>query len=206
MQFIIAWEKFYFSLYCALIDREKLTLAVPMYCKSYKCKWVFVRVVTMFWHHMTDDSSVLNMQVYSCWMQTYMQSRMATLHHHCSIGLWYIRLCSLCSCNERKDTDQINPALIFALILCNILPLHHIRLQLVSVAIVHYSLEVRVLWMLNFTFLHPIAWTECETVKQLLQTIQALSDSWQNVGCIHTCEVLIEQLLCLFSFFYPDFK
>lgn len=52
-------------------------------------------VVTMFWHHMTDHSSVVNMQVYSCWMQTYMQSRMATLHHHCCIGLWYWE-CAAC--------------------------------------------------------------------------------------------------------------
>lgn len=37
-------------------------------------------------------------------------------------------------------------------------------------------------------------------MKQFLQQKQALNDTWQNVGCIRTCEILIEQLPVLFFF------
>lgn len=56
--------------------------------------------------------------------------------------------------------------------------------------------------MLNCTLLHPTAWAECETVKQFLQTKQAWSHACQNMACIRTCEILIEQLQCLFSFYF----
>lgn len=101
---------------------------------------------------------------------------------------------SLCSCKDRKDSDQINPALIFALTPCSVLPPHHTRLLQAAGAVVCYlsqrGFSERTYSNLDENFEYLTASTErkSETVFTVRQKL-VWNDTWQNEGCVRTCDI-----------------
>lgn len=95
------------SLLCALIDGKESPTEVPMYQEDVNCALLQSRSsipcsAVMYCQYMTDCPFVLNLQVYSCAVQTSVKSRSASYRCYSKNFVIVSSLCCVCINRQSK--------------------------------------------------------------------------------------------------------